>query len=96
VSHRPYPNAARAAAQIHRARSVTRCEICRHPVSAHRPVDGKRMCTRSRDGAPPSCQECARQLEEFPLTAGLAEFLRAWSTPPSGPPELVGAAVYRD
>ncbi|MET9818360.1 hypothetical protein [Streptomyces sp. NPDC006355] len=96
MSYRPRPNAARAAHQIRRAASVARCRICRHPVHAHRLVDGVRVCTRSRDGGPPSCQECARLLEEFPLTAGMAEFVRAWSTPPSGPPELVGAAVYRD
>ena len=35
MSHRPYPRADRAAAQIRRAASLKRCRICQHPVTAH-------------------------------------------------------------
>ncbi|WP_328687716.1 hypothetical protein OHA74_54900 [Streptomyces phaeochromogenes] len=52
--------ARRAARQIHRAASVTRCRICQHPVHAHALLGGVRVCARSRDGGPPSCRECAR------------------------------------
>ncbi|MEV1086176.1 hypothetical protein AB0I98_49655 [Streptomyces sp. NPDC050211] len=52
--------ARRAARHMRRAASVSRCRICRHPVHAHALVDGVRVCTRSRDGGPPSCRECAR------------------------------------
>lgn len=96
MSHRPYPNAARATRHMRRATSVQRCRICQHPVSAHARVGGVHVCTRSRDGQAASCGACAREIREFPLSASLREFMRLMRTPPSGPPELVGAAVYRD
>ena len=96
MSHRPYPRADRAAAQIRRAASLKRCRICQHPVTAHAMVGGVRKCTRSRDGQAVSCRECARAIRAFPLSAGLKEFMLQMRTPPSGAPELVGAAVYRD
>lgn len=96
MNHRPYPNAARAARHMRRATTVTRCRICQHPVSAHARVGGVRICTRSRDGRAASCSACAREIREFPLSAGINELIRQWRTPPSGPPALVGAAVYRD
>ncbi|WP_405639070.1 hypothetical protein [Streptomyces sp. NBC_00019] len=52
--------ARRAARHMRRAASVSRCRICRHPVHAHALLGGVRVCTKSWDGGPPSCRECAR------------------------------------
>lgn len=76
MNHRPYPDTARALAQVKRARlpAPPSCPICFHPVTRHATDDGQPVCTRGPGLV--ACRDCAEAWARTPAVAVLMEFGR--------------------